>query len=103
MIKDPSTGGVAFELSTGENYTVTELVAMILGHAKTLAEAPEKLAVNGAVVTVAPYFRQQERQALLDAAKIAGLHPVWLVNSDTAGTRSGSSLSQSRLLCSSFC
>ena len=85
MIKEPTTADIAFEIPTGEVYTVVEIVGMILGHAKFLAESPERLAVTGAVITVPPYFAQQERQALLDAAHVAGLRPAWLVNSDTAG------------------
>ncbi|CAJ0904470.1 1796_t:CDS:2, partial [Entrophospora sp. SA101] len=54
-----------------------ELVAMQLSYAKEQAKVT-------AQEEVPPYYNQFERQAILDAAEIAGLHVLFLINDQTA-------------------
>ncbi|CAH1770971.1 15339_t:CDS:2, partial [Entrophospora sp. SA101] len=54
-----------------------ELVAMQLSYAKEQAKVT-------AQEEVPPYYNQFERQAILDAAEIAGLHVLSLINDQTA-------------------
>jgi hypoxia up-regulated 1 len=86
-IQDPIRKTVQF--ASPENrtivYRVEELVAAQLDHAHRIAKRHTKDPILGAVITVPPYFNQFERQAMLDAAKIAGLTVYSLVNDGTAG------------------
>jgi len=61
-----------------------EAVAMVLRYAKNLAAASVGAVVKDVAITVPPYWSGAERQALLDAAKLAGLSPLALVNAGTA-------------------
>jgi hypoxia up-regulated 1 len=66
------------------SFTVEELVGMQLAHAKAQAEHYGKETVTGAVITAPPYWNQFERQALLDAARLANLRVFTLINDETA-------------------
>ena len=57
---------------------------MVLHYAKTIAEAQARASLRDAVITVPPYFGQAQRQALLDAAALAGLNVLALVSDHTA-------------------
>ena len=65
-------------------YAVEELVAMLLANTKSLAEDHAGAKAKDCVITVPQYFTQFERQALLDAANIAGLHVLSLIDENTA-------------------
>ncbi|KAI1316575.1 hypothetical protein EDD11_009840 [Mortierella claussenii] len=84
MIKDPVRGTVGFETTAGNKYTVEELVAMQLVLAKQQAEETAGEVVKDVVITIPPYFSQSERQALLDAAELAGLHVLSLIHDESA-------------------
>ncbi len=75
------------------NISAEEAVAMLFAKAKDIA-ASNALAGRDVVVTVPPFLTQQERQALLDAAAIAGLHVVALINDGTAGMYMRTSLTR---------
>jgi hypoxia up-regulated 1 len=68
----------------GKHYSVEELVAMLLAHAKKQAENYASIQVSGAVITVPPHFTIFERQAILDAAEIAQLRVYALIHDETA-------------------
>lgn len=57
---------------------------MLLTKLKETAEVALQTAVNDCVISVPSYFTQAERQALLNAAKIAGLNVLRLFNETTA-------------------
>ncbi|CAI9106425.1 OLC1v1005578C1 [Oldenlandia corymbosa var. corymbosa] len=51
---------------------------------KQIAEAYIGLTVNGAVITVPAYFNILQRQATIDAAEIAGINVLGIINEPTA-------------------
>ena len=76
---------VAVKSHTGHVYSAEELVASLLEYAKKLADAAaDGEYVRDCVLVVPPYFTLLQRQALLDAASLAGLNVLSLVHSHTA-------------------
>ncbi|WP_130804740.1 Fe-S protein assembly chaperone HscA [Acinetobacter ihumii] len=73
----------AFETRAGRK-TPVEISAEILKQLKDRAEASLKNPVNGAVITVPAYFDEAQRQATRDAAQLAGLNVLRLLNEPTA-------------------
>ncbi|KAI3728617.1 hypothetical protein L6452_17256 [Arctium lappa] len=80
-VVEDSRGAVGIRIDDGVTvYSAEELTAMILGYALKLAEFHSKVPVKDAVITVPPYFGQAERKGLLQAAQLAGLNALSLVN-----------------------
>jgi molecular chaperone HscA len=78
---EPNT--VGFRVSDGRVVTPVEVSAEILRVLK--AQAEDKLrSVGGAVITVPAYFDDSQRQATKDAARLAGLEVLRLLNEPTA-------------------
>jgi molecular chaperone HscA len=80
---------VRFEVSSGgdgaaRSVTPVEISAAILGALKARAEAALLGNVGGAVITVPAYFDDGQRQATRDAARLAGLDVLRLLNEPTA-------------------
>ena len=73
----------AFETAQGRK-TPVEISAEILKQLKDRAEASLQNPVNGAVITVPAYFDEAQRQATRDAAQLAGLNVLRLLNEPTA-------------------
>ena len=73
----------AFETAQGRK-TPVEISAEILKQLKERAEASLKNPINGAVITVPAYFDEAQRQATRDAAQLAGLNVLRLLNEPTA-------------------
>ncbi|CAN1139673.1 Heat shock 70 kDa protein BIP1 [Linum perenne] len=59
--------------------------AMVLSKMKDTAESYVGKPVTSAIVTVPAYFNDSQRQATKDAAKIAGLNVLRIINEPTAG------------------
>ena len=74
---------VRFRVTGGRVVTPVEVSAEIL--AALRAEAEDKLhSIGGAVITVPAYFDDAQRQATRDAARLAGLDVLRLLNEPTA-------------------
>lgn len=80
----PSTQGMpAFETVQGDK-TPVEVSADILRTLRERAEASLGGELSGAVITVPAYFDEAQRQATRDAATVAGLKVLRLLNEPTA-------------------
>ncbi|KAM0735170.1 Heat shock 70 kDa protein 4L [Formica fusca] len=66
-------------------FSPEQITAMLFTKLKDISETALQTAVNDCVISVPSYFTQTERQALLDAARIAGLNVLRLFN-ETAAT-----------------
>ncbi|MCJ1431587.1 adenyl-nucleotide exchange factor sse1 [Xylographa pallens] len=82
-----SNGQVGAEVSylgKKETFTATQLVSMFLNKIKATASAELKLPVSDIVMSVPPWFTDRQRRSLVDAAEIAGLKLLRLINDTTA-------------------
>lgn len=84
-IVEDSRGAASFKVEAEENgssvlFSVEELLAMVLGYAVHLADFHSKVTVKDFVISVPPYFGQSERKALLQAAELAGINVLSLIN-----------------------
>ncbi|MCJ1463559.1 adenyl-nucleotide exchange factor sse1 [Pseudocyphellaria aurata] len=71
-------------LGKKEQFTATQLVSMFLSKVKATASAELKLPVSDIVIGVPPWFTDVQRRSLMDAAEIAGLKLLRLINDTTA-------------------
>ncbi len=69
-----------------KKYTPEEISSMILIKLKNMASEYLKTEITQAVITVPAYFNDSQRQATKDAAKIAGLECVRIINEPTAAS-----------------
>ncbi|KAG8863275.1 adenyl-nucleotide exchange factor sse1 [Tulasnella sp. 330] len=80
-------GSVGVEVNyVGERHTfsATQLVAAYLGKLRDIASRELKQGVSDVVISVPGWFTEAQRRAILDAASIAGLNPLRLINDTTA-------------------
>lgn len=71
-------------LGNKEKFSATQLAAMYLSKIKQTASNELKLPVSDICISVPPWFTDIQRRALLDAAEIAGLKVLRLINDTTA-------------------
>ncbi|GAB1866073.1 Hypoxia up-regulated protein 1 [Camponotus japonicus] len=84
IIADDERKTIAFRLNENTTYTPEELLAQILHKGKEMAETSAQQKINEAVITVPGFFNQAERRALIQAAELAGLKVLQLINDYTA-------------------
>ncbi|KZT63729.1 heat shock protein 70 [Daedalea quercina L-15889] len=82
--KDQHCGSTVNYLGEQRQFSVTQLVAMYLGKLRDIAANELKTGVSDVVITVPGWFTDIQRRAMLDAAQIAGLNPLRLINDTTA-------------------
>ncbi|XP_073335178.1 hypoxia up-regulated protein 1 [Pagrus major] len=82
--EDPVRGTVSFKNSEEMQYTPEELLGMVLNYSCGLAQDFAEQPVKDAVITVPAFFNQAERRAVLQAAQMAGLKVLQLINDNTA-------------------
>ena len=70
----------------GRQYTAQEISAHVLTHMVRVAEAATGETVDAAVITVPAYFNDAQRQATRDAAEIANLKCLRIINEPTAAS-----------------
>lgn len=71
-------------LGNKEQFTATQLVAMFFHKIKSTASAELKLPVSDIVISVPAWFTDVQRRSIIDAAEIAGLKLLRLINDTTA-------------------
>lgn len=80
-------GGIGIHVQyLGEEHVFSpeQISAMLFTKLKDISETALQTVVNDCVISVPSYYTQSERQALLDAARIAGLNVLRLFNETTA-------------------
>ncbi|XP_076619212.1 heat shock protein 70Cb isoform X2 [Colletes latitarsis] len=80
-------GGIGIHVQyLGEKHIFTpeQITAMLFTKLKDISEVALQTVVNDCVISVPSYYTQAERQALLDAARIADLNVLRLFNETTA-------------------
>jgi molecular chaperone DnaK len=83
MLQEGANGGAVVAVR-GERYSLPEISAFVLRHAKAVAEAALGEPVTRAVVTVPANFNDLQRAATKMAAKLAGLEVLRILNEPTA-------------------
>ncbi|KAJ0962810.1 hypothetical protein J5N97_027932 [Dioscorea zingiberensis] len=80
LVED-SRGSVGIRIDGGATvYSPEELLAMVLSYAMGLAESHARVPVKDVVISVPPYFGQAERKAVMQAAQLAGINVLALIN-----------------------
>ncbi|XP_071686009.1 heat shock 70 kDa protein 15-like [Rutidosis leptorrhynchoides] len=65
-------------------FTPTQVMGMVFSNMKTIAEKNLNAAVVDCCIGIPIYFTDLQRRAVMDAATIAGLHPLRLMHETTA-------------------
>ncbi|GLT52070.1 hypothetical protein SLA2020_254320 [Shorea laevis] len=65
-------------------FTPTQVLGMVFSNLKVIAEKNLNAAVVDCCIGIPVYFTDLQRRAVLDAATIAGLHPLRLIHETTA-------------------
>ena len=73
-----------FDADSGDTFTAEEISALILKRIREDCETAIGQPVDSAVITVPAYFSDAQRQATMDAGKLAGLNVLAVINEPTA-------------------
>nr|XP_009610837.1 heat shock 70 kDa protein 14-like isoform X2 [Nicotiana tomentosiformis] len=74
----------ALYLGEMRTFTPTQVLGMVFSDLKTIAEKNLNAAVVDCCIGIPIYFTDLQRRAVMDAAMIAGLHPLHLIHETTA-------------------
>ncbi|XP_072094262.1 hypoxia up-regulated protein 1 isoform X3 [Mobula birostris] len=75
---------VLYKVSDELFYSPEEILGMVLNYSRSLAQDFAEQPIKDLVITVPVYFNQAERRAVLQAARMAGLKVLQLINDNTA-------------------
>ena len=84
IASDDEKQTISFKLEGNVSYTPEELLAQMLHKSKEFAEHSAGQKINEAVITVPGFFNQVERRSVLQAAELADLKVLQLLNDYTA-------------------
>ncbi|EGO00373.1 hypothetical protein SERLA73DRAFT_89344 [Serpula lacrymans var. lacrymans S7.3] len=79
-----TVGAEVSYLGEKQTFSATQLVAMYLGKLRDITSNELKTAVTDLVIAVPGWYTDVQRRALLDAASVAGLNALRLINDSTA-------------------
>ncbi|KAL0354703.1 UNVERIFIED_CONTAM: Heat shock protein 14 [Sesamum radiatum] len=71
-------------LGETRTFTPTQILGMVLSNLKSIAEKNLNAAVVDCCIGIPVFFTDLQRRAVIDAATIAGLHPLRLIHETTA-------------------
>ncbi|KAG6551457.1 hypothetical protein Mapa_006880 [Marchantia paleacea] len=86
-VTESTDGGILINvmyLNEPRSFTPTQILAMVLSNLKVIAEKNLGTSVVDCVIGIPVFFTELQRRAYLDAATIAGLHPLRLMHETTA-------------------
>ncbi len=83
VVADPATGDAAVKLGD-RVYTLQQISALILREVREIAQIKIGEPVSRAVITVPAYYNDNQRQAVREAGRLAGLYVERIVNEPTA-------------------
>ncbi|ORX77551.1 HSP70-domain-containing protein [Anaeromyces robustus] len=83
IIEDKARNSILIK-ADNETYTVEELISYQFSKAKLIAENMSGQTINKAIITVPRFFNQYERLSMVNAAEIAGIRVLSVMNEDTA-------------------
>lgn len=81
---DGQVGAKVRFLGKEETFSSVQIAAMYFNKLKSTVSKETKLNINDVCISVPLWYTQQQRHAVADAARIAGLNPVRIVNDLTA-------------------
>ncbi|XP_063982938.1 hypoxia up-regulated protein 1 isoform X2 [Diachasmimorpha longicaudata] len=84
IIADEERNTIAFRIDDGTIFTPEELLAQLLHKAKEMAENSAGQKIKEAVITIPGFFNQAERRAMIQAAELADIKALQLINDYTA-------------------
>uniref|UniRef100_A0A6I8P901 Hypoxia up-regulated protein 1 n=1 Tax=Ornithorhynchus anatinus TaxID=9258 RepID=A0A6I8P901_ORNAN len=84
LAADPRRQTVLFRLTPQMQFSPEEVLGMVLNYSRSLAEEFAEQPIKDAVITVPAFFNQAERRAVLQAARMADLKVLQLINANTA-------------------
>lgn len=84
VTRDETRGTALFNADGDQSFSAEELMASMLHYVLEFTKGHAKAEVRDAVLTVPPYYGQEHRTALLDAAEIAGMNVLALLNEHSA-------------------
>eukprot|EP01087_Luapelamoeba_hula_P008852 TRINITY_DN2246_c0_g1_i3.p1 TRINITY_DN2246_c0_g1~~TRINITY_DN2246_c0_g1_i3.p1 ORF type:complete len:996 (-),score=275.07 TRINITY_DN2246_c0_g1_i3:47-2653(-) len=81
---DPVRNSFAVQMNATNTMSMEEVTGMVLANGRVIAEAYTGTKDKDVVITVPPFYTMEQREALLEAAKLANFNVLSLINSGTA-------------------